>query len=214
MVCMEKICSCPDCASPVYRRTYCNAHYMRFKRYGSPLIQKRKSPGTVTDADRKEWRRKEYENNRTKYIERNARRRYEQADKVKAEKRKYLDRDEVKKAARIRTMEWKEKNPERKKQSDKEWRVKNVDKKRSYQAFRRAKVREATPPWLTKEHRKQIALIYREALRLSGETGVLHHVDHIVPLAGREVSGLHVPWNLRAIPAAENHKKSNKLVLT
>lgn len=186
---------------------------MRFKRYGDPLVQKRKSPGTVTDEDRKKWRRNEYLKNRDKYIERNAKRRRENPEKVAAEKRRYLDREDVKIAARIRTKEWKEKNPERKSQSDKNWRANNVDKKRSYQAFRRAKVKEATPPWLTKEHRHQIALIYKEALKLSRESGVMYHVDHIVPLAGKNVSGLHVPWNLRAIPAVENHRKSNKLTL-
>jgi hypothetical protein len=184
---------------------------MRFKRYGDPLIQKRKSPGTVTEEDRKVWKINEYRKNRSKYLERNAKRRREHADKVKAEKRKYLDREDVKQAAIVRSKKWKEANPDRKKQADKNWRANNVDKKRSYQAFRRAKVKSATPPWLTKEHKKQIGLIYKEALRLTQETGILFHVDHIVPLNGRAVSGLHVPWNLQVMKAEDNHRKSNKI---
>lgn len=186
---------------------------MRFKRYGDPLVQKRKSPGTVTDADRKKWKRENYEKNRGSYKERAKKWRDDNFERYAESKRQYLDREDVKAAARVRSSEWRTNNLERKSKNDKEWRANNVDKKRSYQAFRRAKVREATPLWLTKEHRHQIALIYKEALRLSEEKGVMYHVDHIVPLAGKAVSGLHVPWNLQAIPAVENHRKSNKLVL-
>lgn len=55
-----------------------------------------------------------------------------------------------------------------------------------------------------------IRAVYDEARRLTRETGVAHHVDHIIPLRGEFVSGLHVAENLRAIPAAENLRKRNR----
>jgi len=79
------------------------------------------------------------------------------------------------------------------------------------QAARNAAKISATPPWLSIEQKLEIAGIYADAAILSIKTGVPYHVDHIVPLRNKIVCGLHVPWNLRAIPAHENQRKSNKL---
>lgn len=80
--------------------------------------------------------------------------------------------------------------------------------------MRRKKVIDATPAWLTAEHRKQISAIYFLSVQKTEETGVKHEVDHIVPISGKLVCGLHVPWNLRVIPRLENIRKSNKLCQT
>lgn len=70
-----------------------------------------------------------------------------------------------------------------------------------------------TPKWLTIEQREQIVSFYKHAKEMQKVTGVLHHVDHIVPLCGKTVSGLHVPWNLKVITAKDNLIKYNKFVL-
>ena len=76
-----------------------------------------------------------------------------------------------------------------------------------YLSARRVAKLRATPPWV--DH-KAIAQVFAEAIRLTRETGIPHEVDHIVPLQGKTVSGLHVPWNLEPIQAGVNNRKSNK----
>lgn len=63
---------------------------------------------------------------------------------------------------------------------------------------------------LGRMHLAEIKAVYQEARRVSTETGVPHEVDHVIPLFGRTVSGLHVPWNLQILPKRENRMKSNK----
>ena len=69
---------------------------------------------------------------------------------------------------------------------------------------RRTALKYATPLWA--DH-KAIDAVYTEARRLSAETGIKHDVDHIIPLQGKKVCGLHIPWNLRVITKAANVKK-------
>ena len=71
----------------------------------------------------------------------------------------------------------------------------------------RAKKQQATPKWVSAV---SLAVIYKRAKEISEETGVPHHVDHIVPLNSKLVCGLHVPANLQIIPWYENVRKGNK----
>jgi len=65
---------------------------------------------------------------------------------------------------------------------------------------------------LSKTDESKIKSIYKMCNNISKKTGVPHHVDHIVPLLGELVSGLHVPWNLQVIPAKDNLTKGNKFI--
>jgi hypothetical protein len=73
----------------------------------------------------------------------------------------------------------------------------------------RLKVKRATPPWADKRCIRQR---YKQAKKLTAETGVPHTVDHIIPLKGELVCGLHVHYNLRVLPMAANLKKGNSFV--
>lgn len=74
-------------------------------------------------------------------------------------------------------------------------------------ADRRARKEKKTPRWA---NMGEIRNIYRMASQISKASGIPHHVDHIIPLGGGSVSGLHVHNNLRIIPGKQNIRKSNK----
>lgn len=79
-----------------------------------------------------------------------------------------------------------------------------------YSRLRKLKLVNATPPWLDEENFENIKQIYMLSKKLTEETGVAHEVDHIVPINGKTVCGLHVPWNLQILTKEENSRKSNK----
>lgn len=92
------------------------------------------------------------------------------------------------------------------------WKENNRLQVRADTKARRRKHREATPKWLSRKQKSEIRQLYQIAITMTQTTGERYVVDHIVPLRGESVCGLHVPWNLRVITQEENLKKSNKLV--
>lgn len=100
-------------------------------------------------------------------------------------------------------------NPERWSNIAKRWRDTNPGRVRSDSVKRIMIRRQSIPPWFEREEVKQI---YIESARISRETGILHHVDHIIPLRGEMVCGLHCLGNLRIVPWYENLSKGNKML--
>ena len=137
-------------------------------------------------------------------------------EKEKARQRdKYRSDPEL---ARMAVYRSRRKNPEREHQkylaradkiaeSNKRWRKNNPHMARAIRGRRRAAEVNAIPVWAD---RHKIALIYAEANRLTVETGVPHEVDHIVPLQGKIVCGLHWEGNLQVLPKVENRSKLNR----
>lgn len=114
----------------------------------------------------------------------------------------YQDNKEQVSAYRVTTNE---------KERQKKWRQANQHVKNYHTAAYRAQEKLATPKWLSKEQLLEIRALYKEAKRLSKDTGIQHHVDHIMPLNNENLSGLHVPWNLQILTARDNITKSNRV---
>ena len=163
-------------------------------------IAPRKTKGACVECLKLEWERGNQ--TRAEYF-----RAYNKSEAGQKAKREYYarNRDTVIARAANRPMDERYRAKLRYKQD-------NPDLYKELVSLRRRRFRLATPKWLTDAHKMEIRLKYRLAIELSRRTGIRHAVDHIVPLQGEEVCGLHVPWNLEVVTQEENLKKSNKLV--
>lgn len=90
---------------------------------------------------------------------------------------------------KAKAAQWKRDNPERRRETN----------RRNTQEYRGA-LRRATPPWV---NQRALSAIYEACPRGMS-------VDHIIPLRGKTVCGLHVPWNLKYLPGPENGAKANR----
>lgn len=104
------------------------------------------------------------------------------------------------------------------KQYQKQWRERNCENIVKYRttnaglyayhaSLRRKSVKMATPPWAEFD---KIRELYKLAADMTRNSGIIYHVDHIIPLKNELVCGLHCIDNLQIITQYENLSKHNK----
>lgn len=159
---------------------------------------------------KKEYDRKRYLLKKEEINKRNLN--YHHSNKAKVSgysKQYYLDnKDDINEKNKRNYLKSKEKVLKR----HSEYRKNNTDKINSWSAKRRASRLQATPVWLTNEHLNEITELYTLAKELEWLSDYPLEVDHIVPLQGKNVCGLHVPWNLQILDKKTNRSKSNSEV--
>lgn len=153
-------------------------------------------------------RRKYYSENRASEVVKAYTWNLKNPEKVKQNRRKNYKRNSEKFCLRVKQAY--ARSPEKFRSRMRKWRKENPAVCTALSAKKRAAKLRRTPGWLTENDFHEIRSFYRAAREATKETGVPHHVDHIYPLQGKFVSGLHVPLNLQVLTARENIAKKNK----
>lgn len=105
------------------------------------------------------------------------------------------------------TAKWRAAHPEANSEVYKRWAAKNRDKINTTKRERLAQKKAVTPAWANKDAIKEC---YRYAILMTKISGILHEVDHAIPINGKTACGLHCEANLQVITNPENLKKSNR----
>lgn len=193
-------CTTKNCNGKLLAKGFCTKCYYRIKRGGTPEMSKRQKAALriceVASCGKShkarglcathlmQKRRAENPNLAAQEYERLKVWRASNPDKLAAQQaRKYIKQKDALKAYCA------------------QWKKDNRESYNAYLAQRKKRVRQATPSWA------DMAAI--RAFYEACPKG--YHVDHIIPLNGKNVSGLHIIENLQYLPAIDNLKKSNKV---
>lgn len=131
------------------------------------------------------------------------------AERISESKKQWAIKNADRKAENDRL--YAQQNPEKRTLARKKWSATNPGGDRAAKAKNHAARIKRTPTWLTDDDAWVIAQAYELAALRTKLFGFAWHVDHVLPLNGKKVSGLHVPTNLQVIPWRDNLRKGNRM---
>ena len=124
---------------------------------------------------------------------------------IKARKKRVIKKNKLEQERQKRKVSYARHREKRIAEASK-WARDNSGKVNARNSHRRAAFVKAIPCWLTSSHYEEIQNFYLEAVKKGLQ------VDHIIPINGKTVCGLHVPWNLQLLSQTENCSKGNRYV--
>lgn len=110
-----------------------------------------------------------------------------------------------------RSAKYRQNNPEKHRKASLKWQAANRKKASAVTAKWKAIVKLSTPKWLTAEQLDEIKFTYHLTKELQWLANEKLTVDHTIPIQGKNVTGLHVPWNLQIITKSKNAAKGNRI---
>jgi len=103
---------------------------------------------------------------------------------------------------------WAKQNPQKTFEYHRAIRLRNPGQRNLWTMNYRTAKANRMPKWLNDAQLFEMESVYTYCSALR-KIGLDYHVDHVVPLRGKSISGLHVPWNLQVLPGRENMSKGN-----
>lgn len=160
----------------------------------------------------KSCRKEYYEINKEEIINKQIEYSLINKEKISIRMKEYYieNKDVILEKVKIKSKNYRIINKEKIKEKNRKYYIHNRTKFLFRGSNRRALKLKASPSWLNEEQLDIIKRFYEMAKIMTQISGVVYHVDHVIPLKNKTVCGLHVPWNLQILEASENFSKNNR----